>query len=449
MPEMRTLFKNADKLIVGNGEVVENASILVEGNKIIGVGRAVEAPGAQIVNCSSKFIMPGLIDVHVHIAMFAGEVNWNYLANIKDDYLAVRAYTYLNWWIQNGFTTIFEPFARNDIPFELRRALRNGIINGPRLLVSGGGITGTGSMVRSIGPVEVTGAEETRRKVRILASHEYEVDVVKIRTTAEMLEGIVESRLRLTPEEAAAAVDEAHKAGIPVHSHSYGGPGVRLAINAGVQLIIHGQPIGWEFEPNLSYGSWQSNKLIDGGSFAKTDYMDNYALMAEKGIYWAPTLSYYYKIYNEHWDEFQRHNDPFTCGRAQLVAESIERNFRLAHEAGVPIVLGSDTGMPFTYHGDSAWELGLYLKFGMSEGECIEAATLRAAKSLWIDDRTGSLEVGKRADMLILGKDPLADIMVLSQTGVIERVYVDGELRAENHRALAVPRAVMLKDSQL
>ena len=145
--------------------------------------------------------MPGLIDVHVHIALFAGEVNWDHLAYIKDDYLAVRAYTYLNWWVLNGFTTIFEPFARNDLPFELRRALRNGIVNGPRLLVSGGGITGTASMVKAIGPVEVTGAEETRRKVRVLTSHEFEVDVVKIRTTAEMLEGIVESRLRLTPEE--------------------------------------------------------------------------------------------------------------------------------------------------------------------------------------------------------------------------------------------------------
>ena len=442
---MKTLFENAEKVIVGNGDVIEKGSLLADGKKILGVGRDIRAEDAEVVDCSGKILMPGLIDVHVHIALFAGEVNWDHLAYIKDDYLAVRAYTYLNWWVQNGFTTIFEPFARNDLPFELRRALRNGIVNGPRLLVSGGGVTGTASMVRAIGPVEVTGAEETRRKVRILTSHEFEVDVVKIRTTAEMLEGIVESRLRLTPEEAATAVEEAHRAGVPVHSHSYGGPGVRVAIDAGVQLIIHGQPIGWEFSPNLDYGDWQSSKVIDGGEFAQRDYMENYGLMAERGIFWAPTLSYYYKIYNEHWDEFQQNNDPFTCGRSQLVAENIERNFRLAHEAGVPIVLGSDTGMPFTYHGDSAWELGLYLKFGMSESECIQAATLRAAQSLWIDDRTGSLETDKRADLLVLGKDPLEDITVLTQPGVIEKVYVDGELRAENNRAAPVPREVMLQ----
>ena len=442
---MQKLFTNAVKIIVGNGEVIEKGALLVEGKKIIGVGREVAADGAEVVDCAGKILMPGLIDVHVHIALFAGEINWDHLAYIKDDYLAVRAYTYLNWWVQNGFTTIFEPFARNELPFELRRALRNEIVNGPRLLVSGGGVTGTASMVKSIGPVEVTGPDETRRKIRILTSHEYEVDVIKIRTTAEMLEGIVESRLRLTPEEAATAVEEAHRAGVPVHSHSYGGPGVRVAIDAGVQLVIHGQPIGWEFEPNLDRGDWQSSKVIDGGNYEKRDYMENYGLMAERGIFWAPTLSYYYKIYNDHWEEFQQHNNPFTCGRSQLVAETIERNFRLAHEAGVPIVLGSDTGMPFTYHGDSAWELGLYLKFGMSESECIEAATLRAAKSLWIDDRTGSLEPGKRADMLILGKDPLSDITVLTDPGVIERVYVDGDLRAENNQVVPVPRDMMLR----
>jgi len=174
--------------------------------------------------------------------------------------------------------------------------------------------------------------------------------------------------------------------------------------------------------------------------------MQNYDSMAERGIYWAPTLSYYYKIYNDHWEEFQEHNNPFTCGRVQLVSENIERNFRLAHEAGVPIVLGSDTGMPFTYHGDSAWELGLYHRFGMSTSECIEAATLRAAKSMWIGDRTGSLETGKRADMLILNRDPLSDITVLTQPGVFENVYVDGQARLENNKAKAVARHAMLSE---
>jgi len=111
----------------------------------------------------------------------------------------------------------------------------------------------------------------------------------------------------------------------------------------------------------------------------------------------------------------------------------------------VPIVLGSDTGMPFTYHGDSAWELTLMVKYGMSTAEALEAATLRAAKSLWIDDRTGSLEPGKRADFLVLGADPLADIAVLTQPETIERVYLEGELRAQAGQALPVERGAMLR----
>lgn len=239
-------------------------------------------------------------------------------------------------------------------------------------------------------------------------------------------------------------VDEAHRAGAPVHCHAYGGPGVQLAVENGVDLIIHGAPIGWEFEPNLQFDAWQLHRRIDGGRFAETSYMGNYDLMAKRGVFWAPTLSYYYKIYYEHWEEFQRKINPFIVGRAQLVGESIEKNFRLAHEAGVPIVLGSDTGMPFTYHGDSAWELGLFVKYGMSEAEALHAATGRAAKALWIDDRTGTIEAGKRADILVMGQDPLEDIAVLTKPGTIEKVYLEGRLAAENNRVVPVARETML-----
>jgi imidazolonepropionase-like amidohydrolase len=221
---------------------------------------------------------------------------------------------------------------------------------------------------------------------------------------------------------------------------------VSLAVDHKVDLIIHGQPIGWEFAPNLAAGAWQTSRKIDGGKFAASDYMRTYEKMAKQGTFWAPTLSYYYKIRHEHWQEFQSKINPFIVGRAELVAESLERNFRLAHEAGVPIVLGSDTGMPFTYHGDSAWELTLFVRYGMSPGEAIEAATLRAAQSLWIDDRTGSLEPGKKADLLVLNKDPLKDISVLTEDAAIERVYLEGELRALSGQALPVKRETMMQE---
>ena len=442
----KKLFKDADKVIVGNGDVLENACVLVEDGKISAVDRDIQVDsGGDVENCSGKILMPGLNDAHVHIAMWAGEVDWGNILDIPDEYLAVRAATYLTWWIENGFTTIFEPLARRDLPFELRRALRDGIINGPRLLVSGPAIVGSGARGMFFGPREVTGPDEARKAVREQISIYRNADIVKIMATSEMLTGHVESRVQLTGEEIAAMVDEAHKAGAPLHCHAYGAPGVNLAVENGVDLIIHGQPIGWEYEPNIDMGAWQLHRRIDGGKYEDTDYVGNYDLMAKNGTFWAPTLSYYYKIYNEHWEEFNSKINAFIAGRAQLVGESLERNFRLAHEAGVPIVLGSDTGMPFTYHGDSAWELGLFVRYGMSEAEAIEAATLRAAKSMWIDDRTGSLTPGKHADMLVLNKDPLADIAVLTQPGVIEQVYLDGALRAVNNRAVPVSRETMMK----
>ncbi|GGC50239.1 metal-dependent hydrolase family protein [Chelatococcus reniformis] len=441
---MPTLFKDAAKVIVGNGDVLEHVSVRIDGNVISKIGRNLPPDGADIVDCTGKVVMPGLIDVHVHIAMWAGEVDWGNILDIPDEYLAMRATTYLQWWIQNGFTTIFEPLARRDLPFEMRRALRDGVIAGPRLLVSGPAIVGTGARGMFFGPREITGVDDARRAVREQISIYRNADIVKIMATSEMLTGHVESRVQLTAEEIAAMVDEAHKAGAPVHCHAYGGPGVKLAVDNGVDLIVHGAPIGWEFEPNLAQGSWQLQRRIDGGKFENTDYMGNYDLMARKGTFWAPTLSYFYKIYFEHWEEFQRKINPFIVGRAQLVGESIERNFRLAHEAGVPIVLGSDTGMPFTYHGDAAWELRLFVRFGMSAGEAIQAATGRAAKALWIDDRTGTIEVGKRGDVLVLGADPLADIAVLSTPGAIEKVYLEGKLSAENNRAVPVSRESMM-----
>ena len=444
-PATRTLFKNADKAIIGTGQVIDKPSLLVENKKIVGIGRNVEAEGADVVDCTGKILMPGMIDAHVHVAMFVGEIDWAHLEHMNDEYLALRAATCLNWWVQRGFTTIFEPFARNDLVYELRRAARNGIINSPRFLISGGGVTGSYSMGKAIGPVEVTGPVEARLKVReLMSKHRYNIDVLKLRTTSEMMAGDLETKLVLTLEEATAAIDEAHKGGIAAHSHSYAGPGVNLALEAGVDAILHGHPLGWESGPNLDFNDWQLNRVLDGGKFEGRDFMKNYEIMAKKGVYWIPTFAFYWKLYNEHWEECQEIWDAFQCGRLENANKTFRKNFELAHEAGVPMALGTDSGMPFVWHGDAVWELELYKDYGYNDEQCLEAATLNAAKALWIDDRTGSLEVGKRADLLVINKNPLDNISYLRDPATIEQVYVDGELRAESGKALPVTEDAIL-----
>ena len=240
-------------------------------------------------------------------------------------------------------------------------------------------------------------------------------------------------------------MNEAHKAGVPVHCHAYGGPGVALAVENDVDLI-HSRPthrLG--VQPNLAYGNWQTHRKIDGGRRANGDYMGTYAKMAEKGIFWAPTLSYYYKFATSIGKSSSPRSIPSSWGAPNSWPRASKRISGSHTKRACQSYWAAIRECPSPIHGDSAWELTLFVKFGCRPGQGIEAATLQAAKSLWIDDRTGSLEVGKRADLLVLKADPLKDIAVLTVDANIEQVYLEGELRAESGGALPVDRATMLR----
>ena len=422
-------------VIVGAGRTVDNASVVLDGDKIIAVtGSDLDiASDVERIDCTGKWIMPGLIDVHTHTVMWGGETDWGNILDTPDEYLMVRSAAYLPWWLEGGFTTVLDALARRDMPFEMRRALRDGIVAGPRLLVAGPAIVATGARGSFFGPREVSGADEALKAAREQTSIYRSADVVKIMCTSEVLTGHLESRVQLLESEIAATVDEAHRSGVPVHCHAYGGPGVQRAVEQGVDVIVHGQPIGWEPGPRDTPGVWQSLRKIDGGKYANTDYSNNYALMAERGTIWAPTLSYYDLIRNHHWEDFTRHVSPLICSRVDTIAGLLEENFRLALDAGVRVACGTDAGMPFTYHGDSAYELELYVRYGMTPMQAITSATKTAAEALWIEDRVGTVEAGKTADLLVLSDNPLTDIRVLQRKGeVIERVFRDGEQVATN-----------------
>lgn len=441
-----TALTNAT-VIVGDGTLVEKATVVLRDDKIVDVTTAELDVACDVtrVDCAGKWVMPGMIDVHTHTVMWGGETNWGNILDTPDEYLMVRSAAYLPWWLEGGFTTVLDALARRDMPFEMRRALRDGIVSGPRLLVAGPAIVATGARGSFFGPREVSGADEALKAAREQTSIYRSADVVKIMCTSEVLTGHLESRVQLLESEIAATVDEAHRSGVPVHCHAYGGPGVRRAVEQGVDVIVHGQPIGWEPGPRDTPGVWQSLRKIDGGRYADTDYSGNYALMADRGTIWAPTLSYYDLIRNHHWDEFTRHVSPMICSRVEIIAELLEQNFRLALDAGVRVACGTDAGMPFTYHGDSAYELELYVRYGMTPMQAIVAATKTAAEALWIEDRVGTVEAGKTADLLVLNTDPLTDIRVLQRKGeVIERVYRDGELVATEGIVHPPTRAAIL-----
>jgi imidazolonepropionase-like amidohydrolase len=281
----------------------------------------------------------------------------------------------------------------------LRDAINRGDVVGPRMLVAGAYITITGGAgaVTGFAP-DVTlpwdlrygnanSPEEVRERVRTLAGQR--VDVIKMFATGAILTHNSNPGGReATPEELAAAVDEAHNFGLKVAVHAHGAEGIKAAIRAGAASIEHGT-------------------LMDD---------EGRRLMKQYGTYLVPTLETRECVGTNYPAEFVE--------KANRVMTAQLQNFRKAVEAGVKIAFGTDIGVcPF---GRNAREFGLMVANGMSAMQAIRAATVSAADLLGISARVGSLEPGKLADLIAVRGDPLTDVRVLENVGFVMkegRVY--------------------------
>jgi imidazolonepropionase-like amidohydrolase len=205
----------------------------------------------------------------------------------------------------------------------------------------------------------------------------------------------------LTIDEMKAAIEEAHKRNKLAEAHATGAEGIKNSIKAGIDSIAHGV------------------FLDEEGA----------EMMVEREIPLAPTLSILHVIVEHGPGEGIPR---FVYEKAKDVVGIWERQFRFMHERGVKIVLGTDGGGPFNLHGNSALELELFVRYGMSEMEAIVAGTKHAAETLAISERVGTLESGKFADLVVLDKDPLKDIRVLRQKENIKMVLKEGEVVASS-----------------
>ncbi|HST08805.1 MAG TPA: amidohydrolase family protein [Terriglobales bacterium] len=386
-------YVRAGKLLdVRSGKVLDNQVIVIRGariDRVVQAGKEQIPAGAKIVDLSHATVLPGLIDCHTHI-MLADTDNSHYEEYLLKDsyqYRTILATLNVKRDLEAGFTTMrdveTEGAMYSDV--DVRNAINQGLIPGPRLKVATRGISSTGGYALEgyapqvtvpTGVQMVDGPYEARKAVR--EQFNYGADLIKIYGTDRyrfLPDGKEVSVANFTLEETQAIVDEARLKGIKVACHAYDGPGLHYCIDAGVASIEHGIQ-------------------LDDDAIRK---------MVAKGTYLVPTLQVYCCA-------LEKGDLAMTAGKTSRLAIH-KTSFEKALAAGVKIAFGTDAGsFP---HGTQAIEFEWMTRYGMSPLQAVRSATVNAADLLgWTDD-IGAIEPGKYADLIAVDGDPLNDIKQL------------------------------------
>ena len=382
------------------GRVLDGQTIVVRDGLITEVGSSIATPrDARVVDLRGYTVMPGLIDAHTHLTIDSKEQDP--LAEL-DHTAAERAFGSIpnaRAVLLAGFTTVRDLGSyRALVDVALRDAINRGDVIGPRMYVAGAYVTITGGAgaVTGFAP-DVTlpwdlrfgnanSASEVRERVRALAGQR--VDVIKMFATGAILtHNSNPSAREATPEELAAAADEARNFGLKLAVHAHGAEGIKAAIRAGAASIEHGT-------------------LMDD---------EGRALMKQHGTYLVPTLETRECVGSNYPPEF--------VAKAKQIMNFQLQNFRKAVEAGVKIAFGTDIGVcPF---GQNGREFNLMVQNGMTPMQAIQSATVAGADLLGITDKVGSIKQGKLADLIAVRGNPLNNIRLLED---VRFVMKQGEI---------------------
>ena len=393
----------------GSGRLVTDQIVIIRGERIVEVGPAggVAIPsGAELIDLRQATVLPGMIDAHTHLFL-TGESGGRYDEQLLKEswqYRTIEAVVNAKKDLEAGFTTLrdleTEGAMYSDV--DVRNAINRGLIPGPRLQVSTRALSTTGGYpLEGYSPevlvpsgVEIVDSPWAARQA-VREQIKYGADLIKVYSTHRFrftADGHLDSIPTFTLEELQAIVDEAHRQHVKVACHAYSGAGLRNCIEAGVDSIEHGLE-------------------LDDTSLRE---------MVGKGIYLVPTL-YVYEVGSE---EDLRATEGKTS-RARIHEES----FRRALASGVKIAFGTDVG-PFP-HGTQAKEFEYMVRFGMTPAQALCSATQRAAELMGWQDRVGSLERRKFADVIAVSGDPLSDITELERVKFVMKggVIVKNEFR--------------------
>ena len=399
--EGRTLI-HAGRMFDGRSDALRTAvTVVVEGDRITGVqdGYVAGGPGDTVVDLRGGTLLPGFIDLHVHITgQQSGAAGYaeRFFLNPAD--VALRATTYARKTLLAGFTTVRDCGAGDKLNLALRDAVEKGWIDGPRIVAAGGVSTtgGHGDPTNGLAS-ELQELLADRRPVadgpdgvRTLVRQRYKAgaDFIKIAATGGVLSLAKSGQAPLfTEEELRAVVETAREYGMKVAAHAHGSEGMLRAVRAGVHTIEH-------------------------GTFMTDEIM---AAMKERGTVYVPTISAGRFVAEK--SKVEGYFPAVVRPKAAAIGPQIQETFSRAVKAGVKIAFGTDQGV--APHGDNALEFVYMVEGGMSPAGALRSATLEAARVVGLDEELGTVEAGKRADLVGVPGDPLADIRATTRVSFV------------------------------
>jgi imidazolonepropionase-like amidohydrolase len=392
----------ADKMIdVLTGKTIDFPAIFVgEDGRITGISDArVVKWGSDVkhIDLSGKTILPGLIDMHVHLDSPADIGGYRGL-EFTDSFWGMTAVKNANDMLRAGFTTVRNVGSGNRNDIGLKQAIDNGYAVGPRIVPAGYALGATGGhcdstfLPPSLEKAEKEegvgdGEEELRYQVR--RQRKYGAEVIKVCATGGVFSRNTEpGQQQLSESELRAIADEAHQWGLRVASHAHGGDGIKAAIRAGIDTIEHASLVDDE---GIKLAVARTRPVWFSMDIYNTDYTQ--AEGAKNGV-----LE----------DNLRKDRE---------IAQIQRDNFRKAHKAGVRMVFGSDAGvMP---HGQVGGQFKIMVQYGMTPMEAIQAATRNGAQALGREKDVGAIAVGRFADIIAVDGNPLTDIRELESVDAV------------------------------
>jgi imidazolonepropionase-like amidohydrolase len=401
-------YAHAQRTIIHCGNLIDGKSndaqsqmtIVVEGNKIVSIQKGFTkiAGDEKLVDLSQKTVMPGFIDMHVHLE---GETNKDQNLQrftLNDADVAFRSTVFAKKTLMAGFTTVRD-LGGSGVNISLRNAINAGSVVGPRIFTAGKSLATTGGhadptnsyrkdLMGDPGPKEgvINSPEEARQAVR--QRYKDGADLIKITATGGVLSLAKDgSGPQFTLDELKAVIETAKDYGMHTAAHAHGVEGMKRAVMAGITTIEH--------------GTMMTEEIMD--------------LMKQKGTFYVPTISAGKFVAEA--AKIPGYYHPLVVPKATAIGPQIQETFSRAYKRGVKIAFGTDAGV--FPHGDNGKEFTYMVEAGMPVMEAIKAATVTPAGILGMGDKIGTLEAGKLADIVATDENPIQNVKTLEKVSFV------------------------------